>query len=137
MKLSLKLNDEAYQMDVVNERQQIVQIDGAGAIGGKDSAYRPMELVAAGLVGCSSIDVLSILRKKRKTIDDFHVEVDAKRVDAIPGVFETIHLTFHLKTDASASDVEQALALTFEKYCSVSRMLEKTATITYSYYLLP
>jgi putative redox protein len=135
MRLSLKLNDEAYQMDVVNERQQIVQIDGAEAIGGKDSAYRPMELVAAGLVGCSSIDVLSILRKKRKTIDDFHVEVDAKRVDTIPGVFETIHLTFHLKTDASASDVEQALALTFEKYCSVSRMLEKTAKITYSYFL--
>lgn len=135
MKLSLKLKDDAYQMDVANERQQLVQIDGAGAIGGKDSAYRPMELVAAGLVGCSSIDVLSILRKKRKTIDDFYVEVDAKRVDAIPGVFETIHLTFYLKTDASPSDVEQALALTFEKYCSVSRMLEKTAQITYSYHL--
>jgi putative redox protein len=93
-------------------------------------SVRPEESVAQALPRRNSF-----LRKKRKTIDDFHVEVDAKRVDAIPGVFETIHLTFHLKTDASASDVEQALALTFEKYCSVSSMLEKTAKITYSYHL--
>lgn len=133
MKLELNLVDDAYGMKVSNERSQLIDIDAATDIGGKNSAFRPMELVAAGLAGCGSIDVLSILRKKRRTIHTFKVEVDAKRTDAIPAVFELIHLSFQIGGDATEGDIEQALKLTFNKYCSVSVMLAKTCEITYSY----
>ena len=135
MKLTLNKLDAPFLMEVKNSEENSVLLDANESIGGTGKGLRPMELVAAGLAGCSSIDVLNILRKKKKTIDSLRVEIDATRVDDIPAVFDTIQLIFHLQTDASETDLEQALRLTFEKYCSVSKMLEKTVKITYSYKL--
>lgn len=136
MKLTLNLKGNAFSMAVVNERDQVLFTDASSGIGGEDSAFRPMELVAAGLVSCSSIDLIHILRKKRKEVAVLSVDVHAHRVETIPAVFDTIHLVFNLSTNAEESVVEKALQLTFDKYCSVANMLKATVTITYSYNLL-
>lgn len=87
---------------------------------------RPMELLLAGLGGCTSVDVMSILRKARQEVTDCVAQISAERADAVPSVFTKIHVNFvvtgrHLKPSA----VERAVKLSAEQYCSASLMLEK------------
>ena len=111
-----------------------VIIDSATDVGGLDSGPRPMELILLGLGGCTSIDVVMIMRKARQQISDCVVEIEAERADEVPKVFTRIHLHYILKgVDLSERHVERAISLSAEKYCSVSRMLEKTAVITHDY----
>jgi putative redox protein len=133
MKIELNRIEEPFLMVARNEAGAEVLMDANTAIGGTGQGFRPMELLATSLAGCSSIDVLSILRKKKKTIRDFSVDIDAKRRDEVPALFEKIHVTFLIDADVSEKEMDQALKLTFEKYCSVSRILEPTCLITYSY----
>lgn len=95
---------------------------------------RPMELVAMGLASCSSIDVLSILQKQRQQVDRYEVSVEAERdYDNVPAVFKHIHLHFSVEGKVDPPKVQRAIELSLTKYCSVSKMLEKTASITYAY----
>lgn len=110
-----------------------VVMDGAPESGGRDLAARPMEMVLMGLGGCSSYDMVSMLKKARQPLESLEVHIEAERVDAVPAVFETIHVRFVVKGEAmSVKQVKRAADLSIEKYCSVSKMLEKTATITHS-----
>ena len=103
--------------------------DGAGA--------RPMEAILAGLGGCSVVDVLRILHKSRQAVKDCVIEVTAERVDAIPAVFRTIHLRYIITgSGLERKKVERAVALSLENYCSVARMLEKTAAISHQVELI-
>jgi putative redox protein len=93
-----------------------------------------MQMVAMALAGCSSIDVISILNKSKQRIDRFDVEVDAARAkDQVPAVFTDMHLHFNVEGEVEPEKVRRAIELSVEKYCSVSKMLEKTATITHSF----
>ena len=99
-------------------------VDGSPEAGGRNTGPRPMELLLMGLGACSSYDVVSILKKSRQDIVDCHASVEAERVDAIPAIFRKIHLHFvvtgkNLKT----AQVERAVSLSAEKYCSASIML--------------
>lgn len=94
----------------------------------------PMEMVALGLGGCSSIDILTILEKQRQQVDHFDVEVDAERADdAVPAVFTALHVHYRVEGDVDPDKLQRAIDLSLEKYCSVSQMLEKTATISYTF----
>ena len=97
----------------------------------------PMELLLAGLAGCTGVDVVHILRKKRISLHDFRVTIRAKRADDHPKVYTDIEINYLLwGQELAAKDVEQAIHLSEEKYCSASAMLSKAANITSTYRIL-
>ena len=101
-----------------------VVMDGAPESGGRNIGIRPMEMLLIGVGGCSAFDVVSILEKARQKVTDCRVELDAERADAIPAVFTKIHLHFRISgTDLNVQQVERAVKLSAEKYCSASIML--------------
>ncbi len=113
-----------------------VVMDGAPEGGGRNLGPRPMELVLLGTAGCTSYDVLSILRKSRQDVRDCWVELDADRADTDPKVFTRIHFHFVVTGRALKADaVARAISLSAEKYCSASIMLGKTAQITHDFEL--
>jgi putative redox protein len=102
--------------------------------GGRDSGFRPMELLLMGTGGCTAIDVLSILKKARQEVVDCEVSLSAERSGETPAVFTAIHIHFRiLGRKINEKQVQRAIALSAEKYCSASIMLAKTASITHSY----
>ncbi len=92
----------------------------------------PMEAVLAALCGCTSVDVVSILEKKREPVEGLTVTAKAEQAPAPPRVFTTIHLTYRIKGKVAQKAAEDAVALSKEKYCSVSKMLEKAVSISWS-----
>ncbi len=114
-----------------------VVIDGAAEIGGRNLGIRPMEMILMGLGGCTAMDVLNILKKKRQNITDCVIEVEGQRCDDYPRVFTTLHIHFIIKgSNLKENHLKQAIDLSAEKYCSVSAMLGETAKITYDYEII-
>jgi len=102
--------------------------DGVAATG-----PRPMEAVLMGLGGCSGVDVLAMLKKGRQVVDAFDIDIEAARADGVPAVFTRIHLRYRFRGDGlERRKVMRAVALSMQKYCSVTRMLEKTAVMSYA-----
>jgi putative redox protein len=91
----------------------------------------PMEAVLMALCSCTSVDVVSILQKKRQELTGLRVTAAAKQADAPPRVFTHIKLTYAVRGKLSRKAVEDAVSLSKNKYCSVSKMLEKAATVEY------
>lgn len=113
-------------------------LDGAPDAGGRNLGVRPMEAVLIGMGACAAFDVVSILRKGRATLLDCHVELEAERADEIPKVFTKVHMHFVVTGHGiRESAVERAVALSAEKYCSATAMIEKTAEVTHSHELRP
>jgi putative redox protein len=96
------------------------------------SGPSPMEAVLAALCGCTSVDVVSILQKKREPITGLTVSATAEQAPAPPRIFTEIHLVYRIAGKVSKKAAEDAVALSKTKYCSVSLMLEKAAKIDYS-----
>lgn len=133
MKTTLKWIDGVCFMAETGSGHAVV-MDGAPEGGGRNLGPRPMELLLAGTAGCTSYDVVSILKKSRQDIRDVRVELDADRADTDPKVFTRIHMHFvvtgkNLKPDV----VERAINLSADKYCSASIMLGKTAEISHDF----
>ncbi len=111
-----------------------VVMDGAPDVGGRNLGVRPMEMLLLGLGGCTAFDVVSILHKSRQQLVDCEVEIEAERAEDIPKVFTSIHLHFIVTgRDIDPNKVAKAVDLSADKYCSASRMLEKTAAITHDF----
>lgn len=112
-----------------------VIMDGPPDHGGRNVGIRPMEMLLIGLGGCSSFDVMSILKKSRQQVTHCVAEIEAERADAIPAVFTKIHLHFVVTgKDLNESQVKRAIDLSAEKYCSASIMLGKAGVdITHDY----
>ncbi len=119
----------------VNEASHEVMMDGPESKGGKDLGFRPMELLLVGMGGCSSFDVIQILQKSRQAVTNCVVTVEAKRADAVPSVFTDINLHFVVTgTSLKAKQVERAVSLSAEKYCSASIMMQSAGVnVTHSY----
>jgi putative redox protein len=112
----------------------LVPMDGSPEAGGHNWAARPMELLLAGAGGCTSFDVISILKKGRQDIRGCEVNITAERADADPKVFTLIHLHFIVSGRGLKSEtVERAVKLSAEKYCSASIMLGKTAEMKHTF----
>jgi putative redox protein len=111
-----------------------IVMDGPPEHGGSDLGVRPMEMLLLGLGGCASFDVIHILKKSRQDVTDCEALLEAERADQEPKVFTHIHLHF-VVTGRNLSDkqVERAIQLSSEKYCSASIMLGKTAEITHDF----
>jgi putative redox protein len=107
-------------------------MDGPKDFGGKNKGPRPMEMVLMGMGGCTSFDVVLILKKSRQDIRDCVAEITAERAATEPKVFTRIHIHFIVTgKDLDPVRVEKAAKLSEEKYCSASIMLAKTAEITH------
>lgn len=92
----------------------------------------PVEAVLAALCACTSVDVVGILQKKREPLEGLVVAADAERAAESPGVFTKIHLTYKVRGKVTQKAAEDAVSLSKNKYCSISKMLEKSASISYS-----
>ncbi len=116
------------------ESGHAVLMDGSPTAGGRNLGPRPMEMLLIGAGGCTSFDVVSILKKSRQEISDCYVELQAERAEIDPKVFTKIHMHFVVKgKDIKPEVVEKAIKLSAEKYCSASIMLGQTATITHDF----
>jgi putative redox protein len=111
-----------------------VVIDGPPEHGGRNLGIRPMELLLQGLGGCTVFDVLHILKKARQPVTDCVVEINAERAETEPRVFTRIHIHFIISGEGiSEKQVQRAIQLSAEKYCSASIMLAKSVDITHDY----
>jgi putative redox protein len=109
-------------------------MDGAADVGGRNLGPRPMEVVLIGAGACTSIDVVHILKKGRSDITDCVAEIVAERAATDPKVFTSIHFHFVVSgRNLKPEQVERAIQLSHEKYCSASIMLSKSATISHDF----
>ncbi len=132
-----RLND-AYHMEAVNDQGNAVHIDASPDIGGTNQGMRPMQLLLAAMGGCSSIDVISILKKQKQHLRDIKVTVTGEREkDAVPSLYTEIHAHFRLYGNLDPEKAQKAVSLSVEKYCSVAKTLEKTAQVTFSVEIIP
>lgn len=113
-------------------------VDGAPSSGGRNMGMRPMELMALGVGSCSSYDVVTILKKARQDITSCEAEVITERVDGTPAVFESIHLHFKIAgNNLSEKQVERAIELSADKYCSASIMMKSAGVkVTHDFEIL-
>lgn len=118
-----------------SETGHSIVMDGPPDHGGKNQGARPMEMLLIGMGGCSSFDVIHILKKSRQDVIDCVAEIEAERADEVPSVFTKIHLHFVITgNNLKESMVRNAVKLSAEKYCSASIMLAKGGVdITHSY----
>jgi putative redox protein len=134
MKITLDRVNDAVHLVGKNEAGNEVHIDGSVNIGGEGLGASPMQLVLMALGGCSSMDVLSILKKMKQEVKNYRVEITGERaVDTIPAVFTNIQVHFILEGDLDADKIEKAIQLSMDKYCSVTKMLETTVKIEHSF----
>ncbi len=135
--MNVKVNwlNKDFHMEAQNEEGGEIRMDGKTDIGGLEGGMSPMQLLLAGIGGCSAIDVISILEKQKQPLEDLSVSVDGDKQKLKEGYseFKTIHLHFELTGDLDVKKVERALSLSIDKYCSVSKALEKGSEISYDY----
>jgi putative redox protein len=111
-----------------------VAVDTSEAVGGNAAGTTPKELILIGLAGCTAMDVVSILKKKRIDLKDFQIEVTAEIAEEHPKVYTKINLEYVCYgKDIQARDVERAIELSETKYCAVSAMLKNSVNITTSF----
>lgn len=133
MKARVKLL-EGFVMVGESESGHAVVMDGPPEHGGRNLGIRPMELVLIGMGGCTEFDVLHILRKARQEVVDCTVELEAERAGEDPKVFTRIHVHYLVSgRHLNPQQVERAIRLSAEKYCSASIMLGATAQISHDY----
>ena len=132
MKIQLKRLDNDYNFEAVNEDGNSLLMDGSQEIGGHGKGMRPMQLLLAAVGGCTAIDVVLVLKKKKQIIESFEIEVEGEREKVEEySLFRDICIHYKLKGNLDKDKVEQAVKLSMDKYCSVSKTLEPTAKITY------
>jgi putative redox protein len=112
-------------------------MDADDEAGGKNAGFRPMELLLVGFGGCSGMDVISILRKKRQQVTGLEINVKGEKTDAYPKIYKEVHIEYVVKGKGVEKEaVERAIALSLDKYCSVGATLAKAGTITHSYRII-
>ena len=114
-----------------------VVIDGAPENGGRNIGVRPMELMLMGLGGCTAFDVVMILEKSREKVTACEVVLESERASEDPKVFTKVKMIYTLKGEnLKPAAVERAIKLSSEKYCSASKMFEKTAIIEHEWHIV-
>lgn len=108
-----------------------------GEVGTENDGFRPVELLAIGLAGCTAMDVISILEKKCEKVSAFEVTVHAVRANEHPRIFTQAEIVYHITgTDIDKDAVERAIELSTTKYCPAHAMLEKAFPITTRYEII-
>jgi len=138
MKIELKGTGDDLTFIAKGNSGHWLVMDSAKQLQGNDGASRPMELILQGLAGCTGMDVLSILHKKRIVLTNLEIEIEAERALEHPKVFTKIDILYKFwGNNLTESAVQRAIELSETKYCSVSAMLRSTAIITSSFLINP
>ena len=135
MKITLNRINDDYLFECTNSVGNSILLDNLSA-SENSKGVSPMESLLMAVAGCSGIDMVSILKKQRQEVTDFKAEVEGERVqldEAKP--FKTIMLKFFVEGNIDPKKAERAAALSFEKYCSVSKTLEPNVTVNYEVYV--
>jgi len=128
MKITLKTTDDTLDHYVgINEKGHEIKLSGDG------TAMGPMESLLVAAAGCSTIDIVMILKKMRQGITNVEVEVEGTRREEVPRLYTAIHLHYKIYGEVKDTKAAQAMEMSLEKYCSVSLMLGKAAKMTGSY----
>lgn len=131
------LDVQGMKMEALTPSGHSVIMDAAPDVGGTNQGPRPMELLLVSLAGCTAMDVISILRKKRQPLEGFAMEVRGERAPEHPKVYTDIDVLYIVKGNVDPQAVVRAIELSVTKYCSVSAMLRRTARIRYRYRIEP
>ena len=114
-----------------------IVMDGDKEVGGRNTGARPMELLLIGLGGCSGMDVVSILKKKKQEINGVEIKVKGEKAENYPKKFTDIDIEFIVRgRNVSDDAVKRAVELSMEKYCSVKATLEGSAKVTWSHKII-
>ncbi len=112
-------------------------MDADDKAGGKNKGFRPMELLLVGFGGCSGMDVISILRKKRQPVTGLEINVRGEKTEDYPKIYKEVHIEYVVTGKGVQKEaVERAISLSLEKYCSVGATLAKAGKITHSYRII-
>ena len=126
VKVELERVNGAFGFEARDANGHSVKIDTSPETGGENFGVRPMQLLLMGLGGCSGIDILSILKKQRQHVTDFRMRLEGEREPGKdPSLWKKIDLVFELKGQIDKDKAEKAVALSMEKYCSVSETLKR------------
>ena len=121
---------------VANSNHQIL-LDSDASVGGQDEGPRPMELILMGLAGCTAMDVISIMRKKRQNVTGFEIETHAERAAEHPKVFTAVTIKYiFYGHEINPKAVERAIELSETRYCPAQAMLVQAAPITHTYEII-
>lgn len=133
--VTLEKQEADYHFKSFNSAGLSIDIDDATAYeDGKGNGVGPMQLLVMAIGGCSGVDIVSILKKARQPLDKFSIQVDGDKPDGVsPSPFEHIKVHYAFTGDLDEGRVRRAIDLSLGKYCSVARMLEKSATIEYDF----
>lgn len=135
--ITMKRLNKAMHFKATNETGNSIEMDGSPDIGGENKGVRPMELLLMGVAGCSTIDIVMILKKMRQELMDIDVKVDGEKEKAETySFYKTIHAHYILTGNVDPKKAEKAIALSIEKYCSVSKALEPMSKITTSFEII-
>lgn len=133
MKIHLKRTDRDFGLEAQNEEGNTLLMDASTDIGGNGKGMRPMQVLLSALGGCSAVDVILILRKQKQTVTSFEIELEAEREKINEySLFKDITLHFKIKGEVEFEKAERAIQLSLEKYCSLAKTLEPTASIHYT-----
>ncbi|MGB1362319.1 MAG: OsmC family protein [Flavobacteriaceae bacterium] len=136
MKVNLSRVNKDYLFEVTNDNGHKVLLDNKSKKEGKVEGISPMELLLAGLAGCSSIDIIAILNKQKINPTDLKMDVEGDRIpDVVPSLFYKIKVNVRLEGDIPPGKAKRAVSLSFDKYCSVAKTLECSTPIKYSIFL--
>ena len=137
MKIELSRVSDEFHLEAVNESGNSLHIDASPDIGGTNKGMRPMQLLLAAMGGCSSIDIINILKKQKQDLKDIKITVTGERMkDAVPSLYTEVHAHFKLYGNLDHDKTQKAVSLSVEKYCSVAKTLEATSKVTYSFEII-
>ena len=135
-KVSVTWQREDLLLEAENDTGNKIMLDSSASGVGKNRGARPLQLLLMGLAGCTSMDVISILKKMREPLEDFHVDVNAEQATEHPHVYTDIHVEYVITGDVKEESVQKSIRLSEERYCSANAMLRQAATITSSYRII-
>jgi putative redox protein len=134
--VSVTWQHEDLLLEAENDTGNTIVLDSSVSVGGKNRGARPLQLMLISLAGCTSMDVLSILQKKREPVQDFQVIVTAEQAESHPKVFTSMHIEYVITGDVSEKAVQRAIDLSENIYCPAQAMLRPAAAITSSYRII-
>lgn len=123
-------------LEAENDSGNTIILDSSEAVGGKNRGPRPLQLMLMSLAGCTSMDVISILQKKREPLQDFRVIVRAEQADEHPRVYTKIHIEYVATGDIKETSLQRAIELSEQIYCPAQAMLRSAAEISSSYRIM-
>jgi putative redox protein len=136
MKSTIKLVDNMQFTATADTGHEVI-MDAPQSVGGNNTGSKPSELLLMGFGGCTGMDVISILRKKKQDVTSFEMNVNGETSESHPKMFTDIHIEYVVTGKNISEDaVKRAIELSLERYCTVGTTIGKAAKITHSYRII-